>query len=109
MKKEKRMRAILICALIAGAAMILLGSVLSGTKNVSSDKEEQEREIAAFLEKSASIRNASVKLCLSEDGKVTGAAVVCSRGDDARVKKEVVGLLTVLLDIGAHEIYVSGG
>ena len=110
MKKEKRIRAILICTLVVGALMILSGTFLSGKQNTTTaEKEKREKDLSSFLEKSASIENASVKLCLSEEGRVTGAAVVCSRGNDALVQKEVVGLLTVLLDVGAHEIYVSGG
>ena len=112
MNKDKRIRIILICILTAGITLILLGVFLSGkgksTGKEIEEREEREREISAFLEKSAAIDNVTVKLCYSDEGKVTGAAVVCSRGNDARVQKEVVGLLTVLLDVGAHEVYVSG-
>ena len=110
MKKEKRLRVLLIGTLAAGIVLILTGVLLSGKQYSGiADREKRESEISSFLEKSAAIEKASVKLCISESGAVTGAAVVCTNGNDARVQKEVVGLLTVLLDVGAHEIYVSGG
>ena len=90
--------------------MILLGVVISYKSDApENDGTRREKEISAFLEKSAAIENVSVKLCFSEDGRVTGAAVVCERGNDARVQKEVIGFLTVLLGLGAHQVYVSGG
>ena len=107
LKKDKIPLMLLLLAAI-GIAIIVIGTIMQNKGQKEPEKDE-EAAIACFLEESEGIESASVKIRYDKEGKVSGVAVICAEARDPSVKKEIVMMLSVLLDVGTNKIYVSSG
>lgn len=104
---KNRGKAILISLIAAAVFLIVIGVFFGKTNSGEKNQKEIENEIACFLENTEGVGNASVRLCFDENGKICGAAVVCSGGKDAKVCAAVINLLSASLGIGTNHIYVT--
>ena len=43
-----------------------------------------------------------------ENPRIAGIGVVCSGGDDVRVREEIISMLSAAFDLGSNKIFVSG-
>lgn len=129
--KALRGKLLLILVGVLGVGLILFGSCEKETQEEALPTEFEACELYRLtLQKEAEelcrqvkgVGDVAVYITL-EKGEVTtysgskvtsvtppvvaGVAVVCEGGDSDRVKKEVSGLLSAMLDIGVNRIYIS--
>lgn len=116
-----------------GIGLVLLGGSMNGktsTQNATSQadlyesayRKELEESIAALCKKIQGAGNVTVMITLSDGNSYTysggkqvehrlptvlGVAVICEGGNNERVKQEITQMVSALLDIGTHRIYVG--
>ena len=102
----------LVLAGILGISLFFYGTAsekaLFPKEDLSEYRSEKENELAVFLEESRGVEEVTVKLCLDENGKIIGAAVVCAGGNDPAVRAQIVRLLSAALGLSTNRIEVSG-
>ncbi len=112
MKTNKSLTILLAVIAIAGVAMLFAGTFLQEQEkelSVEKQRKKTEEELVCFLENTPGVGKTTVRLCIDENGKITGAAVVCAGGNSPEVKAEVIQLLSTALGVGTNKIYVAGG
>ena len=117
---------------VLGIALVLAGGSMSSqsktdTANTYIDsidvyKETLERNLTAMLSEMQGVGEVVVVVTLEEGDtytyagskptshqmpRVRGVAVVCEGGDSPTVKANIISMLSALLDIGTHHIYVG--
>ncbi|MBQ8235459.1 MAG: hypothetical protein IJZ37_02095 [Clostridia bacterium] len=78
------------------------------TPTFAQERQKEEEALSAFLEETKGVGDATVKLCMDDQGIITGAAVICTGGEDPVVQATVIRLLCAALGLPSNKIYVSG-
>ena len=110
-KKNKWIPLVIVAALLGAVLLLFSNGAESSSKtkdDLSEYQSQKEGEIAVFLEESRGVDEVSVKLCMDENGKITGAAVICQGGNDPAVQAQVTRLLSAALGLPTNKIQVSG-
>lgn len=111
LKKNKGLLWLLL-PLLLGVTLLLFAEAAEGLFLKQSDfdgsTDQKERQIAAFLEESKDIDEVSVKLCLDDEGRIVGAAVLCLGGEDPMVQSRIIRLLSAALGLSTNKIEVCG-
>ena len=105
--REKKSLWFIIAALLLGAALMMFGG--GGATVGKSSETALEARIKSFCEQVGGVSNVSVLVTLDPEGKVCGAAVVCSGGDDPVVQLKLTRLLCSLYGITSDSVSVIGG
>ncbi len=84
------------------------GESNDSTQTFAQELQKEEEALSTFLEETKGVGNATVKLCMNEQGMITGAAVICTGGEDPIVQATVIRLLCAALGLPSNKIYVSG-
>ena len=104
----------ILLILIALCAVLLIVFDTGRNKNedttltVAQERQKEEEALSAFLEETKGVGSATVKLCMNDQGIITGAAVICTGGEDPIVQATVIRLLCAALGLPSNKIYVSG-
>ncbi len=129
-KITKKYRILFGILLGLGVLLLLLGNrmTLEKEKNeidttaLSDRKVALEAELTAFLNQTPGISDVTVLITLEEDGevlntflsqtqsnlKIKGIAVLCKNGEDPAVQLQLSNLLSTLLDLPTHRIFIYG-
>ena len=100
---------VLLLAVFMSITLILISENASNKQtNSPKEQERQEQALATFLEQTNGVDEVHLRLCIDENGKVTGAAVICSGGDDPIVSGKVIRLLSAALGLSSNRIEVCG-
>lgn len=100
----------IVIAALLGVSLFVLSDTISPSNNTDYSKyqDQKEEELAVFLEESRGVKEVSIKLCIDEEGKIVGAAVLCAGGNDPAVKSQIIRLLSAALGLPTNKIEVSG-
>lgn len=101
--KEKKSLALIALALIVGVCLMLFGDgVGGGTDNT-------EKRLAQLCESIDGVSGVSVMITKDTGGAVRGVAIVCTGGDDARIRLTLTELAAALFSIPASSVSVAAG
>ncbi|MBQ8912271.1 MAG: hypothetical protein IJY89_06865 [Clostridia bacterium] len=109
--KKNRWAVALILSGILGLLLFVFGNIRekdSAGQNAYDARSEKEKELAVFLEESQGVDEVLIKLCVDEEGRIIGAAVLCSGGNDPVVKAQITRLLSAALGLPTNKIEVDG-
>ena len=123
---------LLVVLVVFGIGLVVLGGGMTkDTENTTvtdSDsfeiayREDLEQNIAQLCKKIKGAGEVSVMITLSEGNSYTysggklvahrlptvqGVAIICEGGDNERVKGEIIAMVSALLNVGTHRIYVG--
>ena len=124
---------LLVLLVALGIGLVFLGGSMTketgnGTNATDSDsfetayREDLEQNIAQLCKKIKGAGEVSVMITLSEGNSYTysggklvahrlptvqGVAIICEGGENERVKGEIISMVSALLNIGSHRIYVG--
>ncbi len=105
LKKDKR---VLVCALLllAGFALVIIGSIDFGTDKTGASISEEEKieQMCSRVEGVGKCR-----VTVNYDGEsVASIVVLCDGGNDTSVKKRLSDILVTLYDIGYNRVRIDG-
>ena len=123
---------LLVLLVVFGIGLVVLGGGMTkdteNTTTTDSDsfeiayREDLEQNIAQLCKKIKGAGEVSVMITLSEGNSYTysggklvahrlptvqGVAIICEGGDNERVKGEIIAMVSALLNVGSHRIYVG--
>ena len=123
---------LLVLLVVFGIGLVVLGGGMTkdteNTTATDSDsfeiayREDLEQNIAQLCKKIKGAGEVSVMITLSEGNSYTysggklvahrlptvqGVAIICEGGDNERVKGEIIAMVSALLNVGSHRIYVG--
>ena len=123
---------LLVLLVVFGIGLVVLGGGMTkdteNTTATDSDsfeiayREDLEQNIAQLCKKIKGAGEVSVMITLSEGNSYTysggklvahrlptvqGVAIICEGGDNERVKGEIIAMVSALLNVGTHRIYVG--
>ena len=123
---------LLLLLVVFGIGLVALGgSMTKDTENTTATdsdsfeiayREDLEQNIAQLCKKIKGAGEVSVMITLSEGNSYTysggklvahrlptvqGVAIICEGGDNERVKGEIIAMVSALLNVGSHRIYVG--
>lgn len=123
---------LLVVLVVFGIGLVVLGGGMTkdteNTTTTDSDsfeiayREDLEQNIAQLCKKIKGAGEVSVMITLSEGNSYTysggklvahrlptvqGVAIICEGGDNERVKGEIIAMVSALLNVGTHRIYVG--
>ena len=123
---------LLVLLVVFGIGLVVLGGGMTkdteNTTATDSDsfeiayREDLEQNIAQLCKKIKGAGEVSVMITLSEGNSYTysggklvahrlptvqGVAIICEGGDNERVKSEIIAMVSALLNVGTHRIYVG--
>ena len=129
-----RRKWLLILLAVLGIALVIWGSNLSSegkysqsqyTKNADTAeayRKQLESEIASMCQEIRGVGKVKVMITLTDGeqydysgGKVVatkmprvcGVAIICEGGENERIKAEITQMVSALLEVGTHRIYVG--
>ena len=94
--------------LIILAIILLFGDKLSSAQKVNAEIADTESRLCSMINDLDGVSDAEVMLLYDEDGNVSGAAVICTGGDDAQNRKKISDLFTSLFDLRYCDVFVGG-
>lgn len=102
--KEKKSLAIVALTLIVGISLMLFGDGVGfgGDNNT-------EARLAKLCESIDGVSGVSVMITKDTGGAVRGVAIVCTGGDDARIRLTLTELTAALFSIPASSVSVAPG
>ena len=100
-----------LCRGVRGVGEVtVMVSLKGGYKNVyAMDAQSSSGGYRSEIVKVGSGSNQNGIITGYENPEISGVGIVCTGGDDARVKGEIVSLVSAALDISTNKIFVAAG
>lgn len=102
--KEKKGLSLILFVLIIGVLLMVFGSGNGGVRAGNTEKR-----VAELCERIDGVSDVSVMIISDTGGYVRGVAVVCSGGDDARIKLTLTEMICALFTVPSSSVSIVGG
>ena len=96
-----------IILLLIGLFFIFGSEIFTSSSN-SEKANKLEARLVEMINDLDGVSNSEVMLLTDNEGKVTGAAVICNGGNLSENKMIIIEMITSLFNVGACDVFVGG-